>query len=82
MEGKEKEAKVLEIGMRIKSQTKIVVGNVRKIFEWKKDKGPGNSIHAAQATGLSDFTVKKTHKEFISQDFRFFTPVKRYMVSD
>ena len=36
MERREKEAKVL------------VVGNVRNFFEWKKNKGPGNSVQHRQ----------------------------------
>ena len=85
MERREKEAKAFGRGVRIKSQTKIVVENVRKFFEREKNKGPGKAVNiikrTAQATGSSDFTVKKIHKEFIGQDSRFFTPVKRYMVS-
>ena len=78
-------AKQLGRGVRIKSQTKIVVENVRKFFESEKTKGHRRAVNVvqrtAQATGLSIRSVKRIHQEYVSHDCKFLTPVKRYSVS-
>ena len=73
-------------GVRLQSQTKKVVENVRKFFE--KEKVCRATINrmavvkrTAEATGLSEKTIRTIHKEFIAYDGQLLTPVKRYMVS-
>ena len=73
-------------GVQLVSQTKQIVENVRKFFENEKQYGMSlnrsNVIgHTAKATQLSTMTVKRIHKEFVSHEGQFLTPVKRYTVS-
>ena len=78
-------AKELGKGVRIMSQTKIVVENVRRFFEKEKNKGHGKAVNVlertADATGISTMTLKRIHREYIEQDMKFFTPLRRYIVS-
>ncbi len=56
-------AKTLKKGVRVTSQTKIVVENVRWYFESLKRKGHYNGLNViektVQATGLSEASVRK-----------------------
>ena len=63
-----------------------MVENVRKFFE--KEKVCRATINrmavvkrTAEATGLSEKTIRTIHEEFIACDGQLFTPVKRYMAS-
>ena len=60
--------------------------NVRKFFE--KEKACRSTINCmavvkrtAEATGLSEKTVRNIHKESVASDGQLLTPVKRYTVS-
>ena len=65
--GPNREAKQLGRGVRIRSQTKIIVENVRRYFEREKNKGHGKGVNVVQrtadATGVSTKTVKRIHHE-------------------
>ena len=70
-------------GVRLTSQTKQIVENVRQFFE--KERRTGKSIkrmqvleRTAEATGIS---VRSVWSEFIDCEGKFFTPVKRYAMS-
>ena len=80
-----KQAVGLKRGVRIRSQTKLVVENVRRYFDALKSKGHNHGVNVlgrtAEATGLSKASVKRIHQEYIGQDSKFLTPVKRYAVS-
>ncbi len=68
-------AKTLKKGVRVTSQTKIVVENVRRYFDSLKRKGHYNGLNVVQktvqATGLSEASVKRIHSEYIDQDCKF-----------
>ena len=71
-------------GVRLTSQTKHIVENVRKFFEKEKT----NAIkkmqvvqRLSQATDLSEKCLRNIHNEYVSLDSSFFTPVKRYTAS-
>ena len=70
-------------GVRLTSQSKYIVENVRQLFE--KD---GMSLkrscvveRTSAATGVSVRSVKYIHKELTSQDGTLLTPLKRYSAS-
>ena len=64
-------AKELGKGVRITSQTKIVVENVRRFFE-KENKGHRKAVNVlertADATEISTMTLKCIHREYIEQE--------------
>ena len=67
--------------MRLTSQTKQIVENVRQFFE--KERRTGKSIkrmqvveRTAEATGISVRSVRNIHSEFIDCEEKLFTPVK------
>ena len=73
-------------GVRLTSQSRKIVENVRKFFE--KEKACRSTINrmavvkrTAEATGLSERTVQNIHKESVATDGQLLTPVKRYTVS-
>lgn len=73
-------------GVRLTSQTKQVVENVRSFFE--KEKVCRSTINrmavvkrTAEATGISERCVRDIHKEYVARDSELLTPVKRYSVS-
>ncbi len=78
-------AKGVGRGVRLNSQAKRIVENVRDFFESEKKKGHSKSLkiipRTAEATGISEMSVKRIHKEYLAQDCKFLTPVKRYSVS-
>ncbi len=59
--------------------------NVRDFFENEKKKGLSKSLEiiprTAEATGVSEMSVKRIHKEYLAQDCKFLTSVKRYSIS-
>ena len=72
-------------GVRLTSQSKYIVENVREFFE--TEKRTGKSIlrdrvleRTAQATGVSRRTVASIHAS-MTEDKQFLTPVKRYTAS-
>ena len=72
-------------GVRLSSQTKQVVENVR-FFE--KEKECRSTINrqavvkrTAEATGISERSVRDIHKADLACDSHLLTPVKRYSVS-
>ena len=73
-------------GVRISSQSKMIVEKVRQHFEKEREQGGPIKMscvveRTAVATGLAVRTVFSIHKEFISCDEHFLTPVKRYASS-
>ena len=73
-------------GVRLTSQSKYIVENVRQFFE--KERSVGMSLkrscvveRTASATGISIRSVRNVHKEFIAQDGTLLTPLKRYAPS-
>ena len=81
-----KVAKKPRKGVRLTSQSKYIVQNVRQFFE--KERSVGMSIkrscvveRTAAATGVSVRTVKYINKEITSQDGTLLTPLKRYSAS-
>ena len=73
-------------GVRLTSQSKYIVENVRQFFE--KERSVGMSLkrscvveRTASATGISIRSVRNVHKEFIAQDGTLLTPLKRYASS-
>ena len=68
-------------GVRLVSQSKSMIENVRVFFEREKKYGMSlkrsNVLKCtAEATGTSVTTVKRIHQEYISHDMQFLTPVK------
>ena len=70
----------------IRSQSKHIVENVRAFFE--KEKACKSTINrmavvkrTAEATGLSERTIRDIHKEHVARDGQLLTPVKRYTTS-
>ncbi len=76
-----RKATVLKKGVRVTSQTKVVVENVRRYFGALKGKGHSHGLNivkrTVEATGLSEASVKRIHKEYLSRENQFFTPVTR-----
>ena len=73
-------------GVRLVSQSKSIIENVRVFFEREKKYGMSlkrsNVLkRTAEATGMPVTTVKRIHQEYISHDMQFLTPVKRYAAS-
>ena len=73
-------------GVRLRSQSKHIVENVRAFFE--KEKACKSTINrmavvkrTAEATGLSERTIHDIHKEHVARDGQLLTPVKRYTTS-
>lgn len=73
-------------GVRLTSQSKYIVENVRQFFE--KERTVGMSLkrssvveRTAAATGISVRSVRNIHKEMLSQDGTLLTPLKRYSAS-
>ena len=73
-------------GVRLRSQSKQIVENVRAFFE--KEKACKSTINrkavvkrTAEATGLSERTNRDIHKEHVARDGQLLTPVKRYTTS-
>ena len=72
-------------GVRLRSQSKHIVENVWAFFE--KEKACKSTINrmavvkrTAEATGLSERTIRDIHKEHVARDGQL-TPVKRYTTS-
>ena len=70
-------------GVRLVSQSKYIVENVRQFFE--KERSAGMCLkrscgmeRTAPATGISVRSVRNVHTEFLSQDGALLTPLKRY----
>ena len=70
-------------GVRLRSQSKQIVENVQPFFE--KEKTFKSNINRmavmkrmAEATGLSERTIRDIHKEHVARDGQLRTPVKRY----
>lgn len=81
-----KVAKKPGMGVRLTSQSRQIVENVRQFFE--KEKAYKSTINrmavlkrTADATRVSERTVSKIHKDYIAHDSQLLTPVKRYTVS-
>lgn len=81
-----KVAKAPGQGVRLTSQSRKIVESIRKFFE--KEKACRSTINrmaivkrTAEATGLSERTVRNIHKESVASDGQLLTPVKRYTVS-
>ena len=75
--------KPLGKGIRLTSQSRRVIENVRQFFE--REKTEGRSVkrlrvaeRTSMATGVSVRTVHEIHKESVANDGLFFTPTKRY----
>ena len=73
-------------GVRLTSQTKQIVENVRSFFE--KEKACKSTINrmavvkrTSEATGISERSIRDIHKEHVSRDSQLLTPIKRYSVS-
>ena len=73
-------------GVRLRSQSKQIVENVRAFFE--KEKACKSTINrmavvnrTSEATGLSERTIRDIHKEHVAHDGQLLTPVKRYTTS-
>ena len=72
--------------MRLVSQSKYIVENVRQFFEKERSvdmclKRSCVVERTAAATGISVRSVRNIHNEFLSQDGKLLTPRKRYSTS-
>ena len=72
--------------VRLRSQSKQIVENVRPFFDKEKAfKSTSNRMavmkRTAEATGLSEKTIRDIHKEHVARDGQHRTPVKRYTTS-
>ena len=72
--------------MRLVSQSKNIVENVRQFFEKERSvdmclKRSCVVERTAAATGISVRSVRNIHNEFLSQDGKLLTPRKRYSTS-
>ena len=73
-------------GVRVTSQTKQIVENVRSFLE--REKACKSTINrmaivklTAEATGVSERGVRDIHNEYVACDSQLLTPVKWYTVS-
>ena len=73
-------------GVRLSSQTRQVVKNMRRFFE--KEKECRSTINrqavvkrTAEATGISEGTVRDILNEYLACDSHLLTPAQRYSVS-
>ena len=72
-------------GIRLTSQSKYIVMNVRKFFEEEKRTGKSKLRErvldrTATATGISRTTIQRIRKT-LTTDEHFLTPIKRYITS-
>ena len=66
-------------GVRLRSQSKQIVENVWAFFPTINRKAVVK--RTAEATGLSERTIRDIHKEHVARDGQLLTPVKRYTTS-
>ncbi len=71
-------------GERCEGLIPRIVENVRDFFRTRRRKVIASLQivpRTAEATGVSEMSVKWIHKEYLTQDCIFLTPVKRYSIS-